>query len=40
MRQDAASTPVLDDPVDISDANMALEEVKDVGCGLTPEQKL
>ena len=40
MRQDAASTPVLDDPVDISYANMALEEVKDVGCGLTPEKKL
>ena len=41
MRQDAASTLVLDDPVDISHANMALlEEVKDVGCGLTPEQKL
>ena len=40
MRQDAASTPVLDDPVDISHANMALEEVKHVGCGLTPEQKL
>ena len=30
MRQDAASSPVLDDPVDISHANMALEEVKDV----------
>ena len=40
MRQDATSTPVLDDPVDISHANMALEKVKDVGCGLTPEQKL
>ncbi len=40
MRQDAASTLVLDDPVDISHANMALEEVKYVGCGLTPEQKL
>ena len=49
MRQDAASTPVLDYPVDISHANMALEEVKDVGaleevkdvgCGVTPEQKL
>ena len=37
MRQDAASTP--DDPVDKSHANMALEEVKYVGCGLTPEQK-
>ena len=40
MRQDAASTLVLDDPVDISHANMVLEEVKYVGCGLTPEQKL
>ena len=40
MRQDAASTLVLDDPVDISHANMALDEVKYVGCGLTPEQKL
>ena len=40
MYQDAASTPVLDDHIDISHANMALEEVKDVGCGLTPEQKL
>ena len=40
MRHDAASTPVLDDPFDISHANMALEEVKYVGCGLTPEQKL
>ena len=40
MRQDDASTPVLDDHVDISHANIALEEVKDVGCGLTPEQKL
>ena len=30
VRQDAASTPVLYDPVDISHANMALEEVKDV----------
>ena len=40
MCQDAASTPVLDDHVDINHANMALEEVKDVGCGLTPEQKL
>ena len=39
MRQDAASTPVLDDHVDISHVNMALEEVKYVGCGLTPEQK-
>ena len=28
VRQDAASTPVLDDPVDISHANMALKEVK------------
>ena len=40
MRQDAASTPVLDYPVDISNANMALQEVKDVGWGLTAEQKL
>ena len=40
MRQDAASTLVLDDPIDISHANMVLEEVKYVGCGLTPEQKL
>ena len=40
MRQDVASTPVLDDHVDISHANTALEEVKDVGCGLTPEQNL
>ena len=40
MRQDDASTTVLDDHVDISHANIALEEVKDVGCGLTPEQKL
>ena len=40
MHQYAASTPVLDEPVDISHANMALEEVKHVGCGLTPEQKL
>ncbi len=40
MCQDAASTPALDDPVDISHANMALEEVKDVVCGLTPEHKL
>ena len=39
MRQDAASTPVLNYHVDISHANMALE-VKYVGCGLTPEQKL
>ena len=31
---------MLDDPVDIRHANMALEEVKDVGCGLTPEQEL
>ena len=30
MRQDAASIPVLDDPVDISHADMAIEEVKDV----------
>ena len=40
MRQDVASTPVSDDPVDISHASVALEEVKNVGCGLTPEQKL
>ena len=40
MRQDAASTPALDDPIYISHANMALEEVKYVGCGLPPEQKL
>ena len=40
MCQDAASTPVLGDPVDVSHANMELEEVKYVGCGLTPEQKL
>ena len=40
MRKDAASTPVLDDPVDISHANMALEEVTDGGCGVTPQQKL
>ena len=40
MRQDAASTPVLDDHVDISHAHIALEEVKYVGCGLTPGQKL
>ena len=40
MRQDAASSPVLDDTDDISQANMALEEVKYVGCGLTPEQTL
>ena len=40
MRQYAASTPVLDDPVDICRANMVLEEVKYVGCGLTPEKKL
>ena len=40
MRQHAASTPVLDDPVDISHTNMALEEVKYFGCGLTPDHKL
>ena len=40
MHQDAASTPVLYDPVDISHAHVALEELKDVGCGLTLEQKL
>ena len=40
MRQVAVSTPVLEDPVDISHASMALDEVKYVGCGLTPEQKL
>ena len=40
MHQDAASTPVLYDPVDISHANVALEELKDVGCGLTLGQKL
>ena len=33
MRQDDASTPVLDDPVDISHANVALEEVEYVGRG-------
>ena len=31
---------VAADRVDISHANMALEEVKYVGCGLTPDQKL
>ena len=40
MRQDAASTPVLDDPVGISPANTAREEVKDVGCGVTLKQKV
>ena len=40
MRQDVTSTRVLDDSVDIGDANMALEEVKYVECGLTPKQKL
>ena len=40
MRQDAVFTPVLDDPVDISRASMALYDVKYVGCGLTPEQNL
>ena len=40
MRQDVASTPVLYDTVDISHANMALEDVKYVGCGLTPEHNL
>ena len=40
MRQYAASTPVLDDLVDISHANMALEDVTNVVCGLTSGQKL
>ena len=40
MRQDTASISALDYPVDISHANMAQEEVKYVGCGLTPQQKL
>ena len=40
MRQDAASTAVLHDRVDASHANMALEEVKCVGCWLNPELNL
>ena len=38
-RPDAASKPVLDDPVGIIHAKMTREKVKDV-CFLTPEQKL
>ena len=42
MRQDAAFTPVLDDPVGVGPKSCkhGTRKVKDVGCGLTPEQKL